>query len=295
MTLKQVLRAHRNSDYIVTPRMQMFLMRHANLHYDDAVGDFVRGMLVNKPRIREGSFSASSAGQCHRRQVLSYLGLNPSTTNGYQLQNIFEDGKWRHMRWQAIMLQSGLLDHAEVPLDWPKMRSKGSMDGQGTVPDDHPRPEWRGKEFGFELKGVSPFVFKSYVDQGGKHEHKQQVHRYFLASGVDLFVILYEDKGTQAWHEWVIEPDPILLEEQRNELTTLNAAVDNQVLPPALPTCQQRKGDEYKQCPFGKDSDICLGITQDWPIQITTMKQRGGKSGTQNSSKKSRRKIVKSK
>lgn len=291
MTLKNILRAQRNSDYIVTPRMQMVLMRNPNIHYSDAVGDFIRDVLTTKPRVRSGSFSASSAGQCHRRQVLSYIGIDTGQVNGYQLQNIFEDGKWRHMRWQAIMLQSGLLDQAEVPLDWPKMRSKGSMDGQGTVPDNHPRAEWRGKEFGFELKGVSPYVFNSYVQQGGKLEHKKQVHRYFLASGVDLFVILYEDKATQNWHEWVLEPDPVLLAEQQMELEALNTAVDNKILPPVLPECQQGKGTEYKACPYGKDSNICLGITQDWPISATIER---GKGNDKASSVKAARKKSKS-
>jgi hypothetical protein len=273
MSLKQIIRAQKQSDLIITPKLQAFLMNNPQLYFDESIGDFIRDVITTQPRVRSGSFSASSAGMCQRRQVFSYLGIDSGGVNGFQLQNIFEDGKWRHLRWQAILLQAGLLDKAEVPLDWPKMRSKGSMDGQGTVPDDHPRKEWRGMEYGFELKGVSPYVYDSYIQQGGKIEHKKQVHRYFLASGVDLFVILYENKATQVWHEWVIEPDSLLLKEQQDELDELNESVVNEQLPPILSGCQVAKGTEYNQCPYGKNSGVCSAMKDQWPVPVTIKKK----------------------
>lgn len=273
MSLKQIIRAHKQSDLIITPKLQAFLMNNPQLYYDESIGDFIRDTITTQPRFRSGSFSASSAGMCQRRQVFGYLGIDPGGNNGFQLQNIFEDGKWRHLRWQAILLQAGLLDKAEVPLDWPKMRSKGSMDGQGTVPDDHPNVAWRGAEYVWELKGVSPYVYDSYIQQGGKPEHKKQVHRYLLASGLDLAIIMYENKATQIWHEWVIEPDPVLLQEQQDELDSLNAAVTNEQLPPMLPECQMKKGKEYGQCPYGKDTGICAAMKDEWPVPVMITKK----------------------
>ena len=191
-----------------------------------------------------------------RAQELQYLGL-PGRSIDAQLQNIFNDGKWRHLRWQGMLLAAGLLVDIEYQLPWPAMKSKGSVDGVGEVSHSHPYPAWRGKEFGFELKGISTFQFAKIRDNGPLDKHLKQVHRYFLSGGFDLFVIVYEDKTTQAFEEFVIEPDQQLLAGSKRELVILNEAIAKKELHGMLPDCQRARGPEWQDCAFGGQHGLC--------------------------------------
>lgn len=265
--VKKYVRAAEDANKIVTPRLQKWLLKHGDEGIPQDVANLVYQQMTAQPRYRGESFSSSSAGMCLRKQVLMYLNM-PQGNIDPQLQNIFNDGKWRHMRWQAMLLSAKILDRMEYSLPWPDKRSVGTMDGLGIVPDDHPRVDWRGKTFGFELKGVSTFQYGTYAKKGAvpKRDHLNQVSRYFLSSGVDLFVIIYEDKTTQAWTEWVIEPNAQLVEEQRVELDALNESVEDEVLPEQLPGCAKRTGPDWNSCPFAGAGGICE-TARTWPAE----------------------------
>jgi hypothetical protein len=258
VSLNKIIRAVKNSDLIITPKLQLFLMRNPNLVLDDSVTKTISEQIGSKPRVRSGSFSSSAAGMCERRQVFNYIGIDSGTVNNPQLQQIFYDGTWRHLRWQATLLQAGILTEIEIPLKWNAKRSRGSMDGLGVVPDDHARPDWRGLEFGFELKGTNSFVYRKAVEVGLKEEHLNQIHRYFLVGGFDLFVVIYENKDNQEWTEWVVTPEPKRLKQQEEELSRLNQAVETETLPVMLQGCQTRNSQEWKQCPFAGNQGVCV-------------------------------------
>jgi hypothetical protein len=254
---KTIKAAKMYTEHIVTHRLNMFLMQNPNLILDDWVVDLISDELKKKPRNRSASFSSSASGDCPRKQIYNYIGIDSGGVNDPQLQNIFYDGTWRHLRWQATLLQAGILSEIEMPLSWDEKRSKGSMDGFGIVPDDHPNEKWRGLDFGFELKGMNTYGYKA--NQGKPTDkHLDQVHRYFLVGGFDLFVILYEDKNTQQWTEWVIEPDPERIAKQEQELILLNDYADKKLIPPMLSKCMQRKGDDWKWCQFAGDQGVCV-------------------------------------
>lgn len=207
--------------------------------------------LMGTPRIRHTSFSSSSAGKCPRRQVLDYLAEEALFVPDYRMANIFSDGKWRHVRWQVALLESGALDNIEVRLRWKRMRTLGSMDGQGTVPANHPMLGWRNEEFGFELKGVNPFTYSKIMKKKIiMDDHMEQIQRYMLISGLKLFVVIYENKGTNEYFEWVIPADSQMQEDSRAELEVLNDSVDQQLLPEPLPSCLLAMGDSWKGCPY---------------------------------------------
>jgi hypothetical protein len=221
-------------------------------------------LLIAPERDRRGSFSASSAGVCPRRQVFEYYGL-PKPDFDTQTKSRLRDGKWRHLRWQTMLLDANIIHGIEGKLKWIDQRTRGSIDGVGVVPADHPREEWRGKEFGLELKGVNGFQFGKYNGEEAKEDHLNQVHRYFILGGFDLFVILYENKSTQDLLEWVIEPDPVLIDQQMKELEILNSSIDNKELPPIKAPCGVMMGKEFEYCPYGGKKAPCL--------QIETMKE----------------------
>lgn len=255
---KTIKAAKMYEQHIVTHRLNMFLMQHPNLVVDDWIADLIHEQLVKQPRDRTQSFSSSAAGTCMRRQVFNYIGIDPGGVNEPKLQNVFYDGTWRHLRWQATLLQAGILNKIEFPLRWDAKRSVGTMDGLGVVPDDHPNEKWRGLEFGFELKGMNSYGYKYAAPKGPKEDHLDQVHRYFISSGLELFVIIYENKDTQEWTEWVITPDQSRIDAQMLELESLNGYADRQELPPMLPGCKTATGNEWKWCPFAGKTGVCV-------------------------------------
>jgi hypothetical protein len=266
--LRALKKAMDRSDKIITPALTEWLVVHSDDPLEDHIVDVVHNLLTTKPRYRGLSFSASSAGSCHRAQIYGYLDMLKQTPDP-QLANIFMDGKWRHLRWQAMMLSAGIIEDAEYPLPWVNQRAMGTVDAFGIVPEDHPRNTWRGQEFGVELKGVSTFQFPKYDSPIEKHLN--QVARYFLISGWPLFCIIYEDKTTQAFDEWVFERDnPDMAQriaEQRDELSALNLYVANKVLPERLPECMSLRGFTFKDCPYGRDrTGPCARVTE-WPRQ----------------------------
>lgn len=255
---------HADQRRIVLPRYTMWLARNgdAPLIPNDGrngIGAKILEQMIAVPRDRSGSFSASSAGSCPRAQVFGYHGAEAESPSP-QLQAIFEDGKWRHLRFQAILLTAGILNDIEVPLFWKRKEQRGTMDGAGLVPMDHPVEEWRGAEFGFELKGVNAFQYDGFTKKGPKEEHLNQVARYFLLSGLEWFSIVYENKSTQATHEWVIgRDDPGMagrIAEQRAEVDLLHQHAEEGTLPPQLPLCAQGKG-AWKTCNFGGRHGVC--------------------------------------
>jgi hypothetical protein len=165
----------------------------------------------------------------------------------------------------------------EFPLVWDAKRSRGTVDGVGIVPIDHARASWQGKEFGLELKGVNPYHYRAAVDSNQPiASHLLQVDRYFLSGGMDLFVIIYENKGTQEWHEWVIEPDPARLDAQRLELAELNIAIDTKTLHPMLTGCKAASGKTWEECPYGGRNGPCARAGA-WP---TIRQPQSGQAST---------------
>jgi len=267
--LKRILKAVASSETIVTPRLNQYLLSG---RYDEALPQWIVDFIDNeltKPRYSaKGRFRASSAGSCERYQHLRYLGVTSDKPIDPRLANIFSDGKWRHLRWQAMLLHSGILLRPEEGLDWPARRAWATMDGIGIVPDNHPKTAWRGKEFGFELKGANPFGYKQdvKVNDEAKETHLDQVHRAFLAGGFDLYVMIYENKSNQEWHEWVFEPDQERLASQSAELDRLNAGVTEQRLAKMLPDCAARTGYTFHHgCPFGTRTGACVRAKIGWP------------------------------
>jgi hypothetical protein len=257
LKLGPLIKAFQDDRLIITPRLNMWLLQHGDDGYSEATVAKIAEQLRSKPRIRHSSFSSSGAGACLRAQVLSFLGVVGEGAIDPQLANIFQDGKWRHLRLQAAMLEAGIIDEIEYVLSWPKLRSRGTADGAGVVPMDHPMQRWRGKSFGVEVKGVSTFQFSKYEGADPNAKHEAQVDRYFLASGFDLFVFLYEDKTTQRMLEWVVEPDARKIAAARAELVELNTAVDTKTLPSMLPGCQMRNGIEWTHCSFAGKHGAC--------------------------------------
>lgn len=200
------------------------------------------------PRDRTNGFSCSARNTCMRAQQFTYIGLPRQATLDAELQNKFNDGTWRHLRWQMMLLKAGLLTDIEYRVNNRVYNLIGSMDGRGV------HEQWGN--FGFELKGIGSL---SFLHNEPHTEHIFQIMSYFLADpDLDVFSLIYEDKMTQAWKEFVIERDPVLMKATRNELKSLNTATNKKQLLPMLEECTHVRGPDYRQCPY---SSFCKAAT----------------------------------
>jgi len=254
--MKQVIKNADNPDLIITPKLNEWYLETGGQPEDWAL-ERVFKELKKPGRNRSGSFSASSAGQCMRKQELSFIGApQAQVLPGWQFE-VFDLGSWIHAMSQAVLLSAKILEDIEIPLKWAKYLSMGSADGRGFVWWDHPK--YHGREFIFEAKTVSARTWDKMKEEI-KHAHRKQMTRYCLVSGIDLAVYFMIDKGHitggEGWHEVIFEPTKEELEESKQELLELNEAAKTKSLHDMLPECRLRMG-EYNYCGFGKNSKFC--------------------------------------
>lgn len=229
------------TDKIITPIIDKFLSEEKNIVVTDkAIQDkLIEIVSDNSNSKRTGRFGASSRGMCERRQVFDYTGdVEKLDTIDVVLQNLFNDGTWRHIRWQMMGLMSGALTDVEAKVSSEKYPTfGGSIDGIG-MSDKY------GK-YGFELKGTS------FMVNDVKDIHLKQIHTYFvLDPSIKVFSVIYEDKRSQDWKEFLVYPDPEILTSVKAEMQRLEDSAAFKVYPEVKSDCQLRQGKEYQMCPY---------------------------------------------
>jgi len=257
MALSKLVKA-RKSELIVTPVHEAWLAQNSNVELRDEVADFVRNELLAKQRKRSQTWSSSSLGYCERKHVYQYMGAAKERQPDSDLANIFIHGTWTHLKWQAMGFMATWLGQAEVPCAIPELGYTGTIDG--ILADG---------ETGWELKSINERGFKFVLQDGIKLEHKRQITGYMLATGLRRWSVIYEEKNTQEYKEFVYEYDETLADSVRDELARLNQHVATRTLPVMLPDCAEKKNSTYKQCAY---RDLCA--TDRWPGPTLTIRRK---------------------
>ena len=277
--------AKQRQNLILSQRVHTYLAAHPEgLAFSEPTAEEIKRLLMKKPRDRRGSFSPSASGYCARRQVFGFLGtdgIRPFTTDQH---NLFSDGTWRHLRWQAMGLDDGWFTGVEVSAKYCGM-FLGSMDGDNT------NEGWL-----FELKGTSTsekklrgevLPFLEALDAGADPaevtpetpeqvyalKHWRQVQRYFAQTGdrYEMAVLMMEPKTTQSYVEMDLRPTKVGQAQARQEMHQLEQAVVDRRLPAPLKECMStRAGATKKACPYGK---VCLERL-DWDEATPSKPQR---------------------
>lgn len=262
--IRNILRTRLSDEKIISPVIEEHLAR-GEKPLSEKTAKRIMELLTTPPRDRSGSFSASGISGCLRRQEFSFLGMPRIGIIDARLQHVFENGKWTHLRWQAELLEAGLLDEIE-PTFFSKSRLfRGTMDGIGVAT----RGRYIGRRFGFELKTANEWRFRTQ-DAGDSPDDKtlDQVHFNMWLSGYDLFVVIVEDKSTQNWHEWIIRRDSDRIERVKETARQLSAAKKQRRFHPMLPECKKKEGPWKPgpmQCPFAGDGGVCIKAGKEWP------------------------------
>lgn len=244
--LKKLITAANNGWHVTTPLYHWLTDQGDNSALVDINDPKMRALLLQllskrQHMERSGSFHSSELWDCERKQVFGYLGM-PAKAKALTPEtiNLFNDGTWRHVRWQMKLMAAKIINKVEYAVKVPHYRFTGHIDGLKTSVRN---PWW-----GLEVKGTSEFErVKLY---GAFPEHIRQVHGYALGEPrIQEFVILYECKSTNHWHEVIVPIRPTVTKEIEGILSDLNEAVEHKKLPRILEDCKQGKG-QYLRCPY---------------------------------------------
>jgi hypothetical protein len=260
--LTQLLAAHQQN-LVITPVHEKWLAEFPNAQYNDKAKEFLSEQIGKPDRVRTGSFSPSSAGKCLRRRQFEFLGL-PRRPFRTSLIQILHNGTWVHLRWQAAGLTAGWLDEAEVGVKYDELMMKGTMDGRLV----------NGR--GLEIKSINSNGFRAVMKHGPKREHQHQITSYALASRIKDWVVLYEDKDTNEYREFLFTPSQEGLDQVRGEYEKLVSATLRGQLIDMKDECWAKQGSEYIQCPF---RDVCP-LMKSWNQACESSESQSGPKST---------------
>jgi hypothetical protein len=235
------------TDLVVSRRHDAWLLENDHPVYSERAKAFAAMVFRSKDRVRKGTFSASSLGECMREQQFTYLGmpkLPPDQKNAMKMHN----GSFMHLRWQMAGLSEGWLKDAEVPIGKNPFNLSGTMDG--IVDDDSV----------LELKSINVNGFSRVTAFGPLHPHLFQMATYMLCSRRERGVFIYECKDNQEYQEIQVSRADLPMDEAEHQAGAMWASVDQQMLFEPLEKCIDKTGWKYNSCPF---RDRCL-VIHEW-------------------------------
>jgi hypothetical protein len=181
------------------PLIREYTTRRGSIDPTKKIFEFLFTLISEESRDVK-HFHASSAGTCKRAQLLSTNGFTYEQSIDVRLNHIFDDGKWRHLKFQAMFYDMGILISAEEKISLKAWHLVGSIDVRVKLPNN--------PNVIVELKGTNDYQFQILKRSGKPLEHHlYQVLCYMLATDTPLGIILYENKNTQELLEFVINPD----------------------------------------------------------------------------------------
>jgi hypothetical protein len=231
-------------DLVISRRHDAWLMQNDHPAYSERALRFAHMALTKPDRVRVGTISASSLGECPRAQQFVYLGmpqLPPDQKGAMKMQN----GFFMHLRWQMAGLTEGWLSRAEVPIGTNHYNLSGTMDG--ICYDDSV----------LELKSINMNGFGRVQTFGPLLPHLFQMATYMLVTQRERGIFLYECKDNQEYKEIVLRADELPLAEAAEQAEVMWQSVRQQALFEPLNKCIDKEGYLYHSCPF---RDRCLSI-----------------------------------
>lgn len=158
-------------------------------------------MVVGTTRDRR-VFSPSGFTACQRKQVIDKIdGMRSKIVIDPQLQLIFDDGNWRHLRWQMLFYKMGIVESME------EFKSEGDLELGGSL-DIKIVLRIRNKKMRIivDIKGINASGWQ-HVSTTGKPpmSHVVQLRTYMMLHGIMTGVLWYEDKNTNRIYEFIIK------------------------------------------------------------------------------------------
>lgn len=185
-----------------------------------------------------GRFSPSSVGRCDRQAILKFLGYKGSRKVNPDKELLFDDGNWRHHKWQALFLDMEAvfgddekfkvieIEHF-VHLD--KYHVAGNLDVTLLI---------NGVLYVIDIKGINRrgFDWINRLDEP-KDDAVSQLLTYMKAKGIDNGILLYDCKDTQRTKCFAVGFDSKHWKQATGWLDEQHEHLEARRIPPKHPDC----------------------------------------------------------
>lgn len=202
-----------------------------------------------------GRISPSSVGGCEREAVLKFLGARGRRVIDPDSQLIFDDGNWRHHKWQFTFrdMEAVLGTEAfEVVEIEGQSRSKtlrvaGNFDAWVRM---------AGDDYIIDFKGANDAMFNRVNrDDEPMAKHVMQLLLYMKTKKVQKGIILYENKNNQLTKSFVITFDRAEWATTVDWISSVLNKIESKKLP-AKPASCASGNFQYERCPYAR---LCYG------------------------------------
>lgn len=214
-----------------------------------------------------GRFSPSSLCGCQRQSALTFLGVGGRKKLDPDTELIFEDGHWRHHKWDYIFLDMekvlGRKRFRVVSIEFEatfrNLFIRGHFDAHIQIFVDG---EWI--DYIVDFKGANNWTWEtSYRRRQPVHEHTLQILAYMKAKKVDRGLLLYDSKERSKFYVFPVTYTPDGWAEVQDWTRKVKTQVEEQKLPPMHPACDN--GNFLaNRCPF---KGLCFGDMSTRQIQ----------------------------
>ena len=219
-----------------------------------------------------GRLSPSSICGCERQAALKFVGAEGKIRRNPDSEAIFDDGNWRHHKWQARFADMAKmypkkfrLISIEDPAVVSRYKIAGNLDAHIAI---FRKGEW--VEYIVDFKGANTFAW-DYVfkNQKPKHEHVRQLLAYMKAKGVRRGLLVYEEKNTNSPQVFLVKMSKKDWAEVAEWCDRVLTQMKRKQLPPMHPDCDHGRY-LYGRCQF---KDLCWGSKP--PAEVERMAYEG--------------------
>lgn len=202
-----------------------------------------------------GRLSPSSMGGCERQAMFKFVGMPGKKRVDPDLQILFDDGDWRHHRWQATFRDMELVlgtekfevISIEERVSLPRLFISGSIDAVAKI---------NGVTWLIDFKGINSYGFRYLKDENkAKREYILQIITYMRLRKIRRGLLFFEDKNTQETRSFVINFDKKEWAYVERWAGRIIKAMDRRELPEKHPECTNGHY-LWGRCAF---ADWCFG------------------------------------
>jgi CRISPR/Cas system-associated exonuclease Cas4 (RecB family) len=202
-----------------------------------------------------GRISPSSVGGCEREAVFKFVGARGRRRIDPDTELIFDDGNWRHHRWQATFRDMEAVlgkDVFEVVSIEGKARSRrlrtaGNFDAWVRI---------YGVDYIIDFKGANDAMHQRVSrDDAPLEKHVMQLLLYMKAKGVARGIIMYDNKNNQLTKNFAVSFDDAEWMETVLWIGRVLRKIETQKLPAKPPSCSSGNF-QYERCPYAR---LCYG------------------------------------
>lgn len=207
------------------------------------------------PRHRPGGrLSPSSLCGCEREAVMKFAGVEGVLRINPDTQLIFDDGDWRHHRWQATFLDMqavlGRKRFRVMEIEGPSVIEDLYVAGHLDAHIAIDRIPWV-----IDFKGINSYGFQDIYRNGPKKLHVKQLLAYMRAKRRRRGFLLYENKNDQKTKCYTVIFDREQWGEVSDWCDRVLGKLENHELPKRDPECHNGTFT-YDKCKF---SELCFG------------------------------------